>query len=128
MNPTQQYRRRSFFNRTHLRISFVCLITAFLFQACSNPCKDCKFRPAWVIGKVMDSLSSAPLDSAIISFDDTLIFRDSIYTDTTGSYLSFGGLQGGRRAIFCRKTGYQPQKKIVDLVKDTTKVDFKMVP
>jgi len=127
MNPTKHQRRRSFFNQAHLRISFVFYITVFLFQACA-PKTDQNYRPAWVIGTVTDSLSSTPIDSAITNQGDTLTSTDSIFTDTVGSYFFFAGAQDLNRPIFCRKVGYQPQKKIVDLVKDTTRVDFKMVP
>ncbi len=112
-----------------LSLYFLVFCLCFLaFQSCSEKPTDRGFRSAFVTGSVTDSLSGSPIDSAIISLADTLFFRDSIYTDTSGFYLDFAGAQGLYRPVYCRKTGYQPQKKIVDLVRDTTKVDFNMSP
>jgi len=112
----------------HLRISLFCYIIVLLLQACSTEHTDQNLRLGWVEGQVTDSLSDNPIDSAIISLADTLIAGDTNYTDTTGSYLAFAGALGPNRSVFCRKAGYQPRKKMVDLLQDTTRIDFKMVP
>lgn len=109
-------------------VVFILGMGIFFLPACSKGPTDQKLRPAWITGKVTDSLSGSPLDSAIINDADTLIARDSAFTDSFGNYIDFAGAQDLRRSVFCRKAGYQPQKKMVDLVRDTTHVDFKMVP
>ena len=126
MSSTKHFKRRDFFG--YIGISFAGYIIAFLLQACSVGPTDKNLKFGWVVGTVTDSLSSVPIDSAIIALADTLIAGDTTYTDTTGYYRAFAGSQGLYRSVFCRKTGYQSQKKIVDLTKETTRVDFKLSP
>lgn len=83
---------------------------------------------SWVQGTVVDSLTKAPIDSAWVDGNDTLLPHWA-YTDTLGYYVAFAGAPDRYRFLYCGKNGYTSKKKEYATFKnDTTTVNFELVP
>jgi len=84
---------------------------------------------SWVQGTVVDSLTRAPIDSAWVDGNDTLLPHWS-YTDTLGYYVAFVGAPDRYLFLYCGKSGYATKKsqEYATFKNDTTTVNFELVP
>lgn len=84
---------------------------------------------SWVQGTVVDSLTRAPIDSAWVDGNDTLLPHWA-YTDTMGYYVAFEGAPGRYRFLYCGKQGYITKKsqEYATFKNDTTTVNFELAP
>ena len=105
------------------------ILTIFVASALLHCDKGTKVEyVSWVQGTVVDSLTKAPIDSAWVDGNDTLLPHWS-YTDTLGYYVAFAGAPGRYRFLYCGKSGYTIKKKEYATFRDdTTTVDFELVP
>ncbi|MFQ5868585.1 MAG: carboxypeptidase-like regulatory domain-containing protein [Candidatus Zixiibacteriota bacterium] len=103
-------------------------LVVFLYLACRD---DIMVEPggAFLAGMVVDSLSSAPIESAWVSLVDSLYDPShDVVTDSTGYYVVFTGTPGIHRWAFCGKEGYVIQMKSFSTAPDeTTIVNFRLM-
>jgi len=109
-----------------LRITVLMLMVT---AAISMNCDLRKSDPITSIrGRVTDSVTGEPVDSAIINLMDTTTVP--VFSDSLGEYYALRmGL--GLNLVFCRKEGYQSQSRVVSSSEDhatVTGVDFRLSP
>ena len=78
-------------------------------------------------GIVIDSISSEPLESALVSFADTS--RITAWSDSAGHYICAPAISAVDESVFCVKEGYLRQVKTCNIRSgETTTVDFRLIP
>ena len=111
-------------NIIFMLISFVLLV--LLLSACDREtcCVD-PFTLYSISGIVTDSLTDLPVDSALVTRDDTTTTGVVFFTDTSGFYEVVA--IGGNYTIIVRKAGYLSKSKQVLLNSNLTNVNFTLV-
>jgi hypothetical protein len=102
-------------NKIVARLALALFVYPMLSGGCSRIVDDGD-RVTTISGKVRDSTTTSPIDSAIVMVDDTTTSFKA-YTDTTGEYTAaeFGY---GTYRVFCLKEGYKTKWKDVQSTKD----------
>ncbi len=100
------------------------IFSSLLITQCEHPEI---IDPFWSFGGVVtDSISGNPIESAWVSYDDTIV-KPRVYSDSTGNYRHalFGDPHPIR--VFCGKTGYSTvDRMIYPKGRAVDSVDFKL--
>ena len=79
-----------------------------------------------VSGKVIDSVTTLPIDSVLISWGDTLIPTLDTLTDSTGNYSLL--VPQSTRIIYARRAGYKTKgREIRNLNSNVSNFNFEVV-
>jgi len=83
---------------------------------------------AFLAGTVVDSLSSAPIESAWVSLLDSAYNPlVDVLSDSAGYYVTLIGVPGVRDSAFCGRQGYITQMRVFSVAPgDTAIVNFKL--
>lgn len=78
-------------------------------------------------GFVTDSITGMPVDSAIISLNDSI--NGAIwFTDSSGYYIGVGFPGSQIQTFYVQKTSYDTQSRNIVLNRNLTNINFKMIP
>ncbi len=112
--------------KVNARIGGLILLASFclaLVLSCDKPGPT--DGPAYsVSGTVTDSITSAPIDSALIAIGDSTATQ--AFTDTSGYYRF--ATWPGKFTLFVCKPGYNTKSQSIDLRSNLTGIDFQLVP
>ena len=90
-------------------------------------CEDDSEKAFDVSGRVTDSVTTFPIDSALVSWGDTLEPERNVYTDSNGSYIL--GVPQGTHIIYARKVGYKTKGREIKIINsDVHNFDFELLP
>jgi hypothetical protein len=101
-------------------------VSVLFWMDCSDKVKD-GYKPTYVKGIVIDSLTKVPIDSAWI--DKDILSPYWTYSDTSGKFQVFVGAPGRYRFLYCGKQDYVIKKKEYETVSNpVATVNFELVP
>jgi len=126
---TLEDKEKNLYNKaSFVSLLFVVGLVLLLHLACHDD-KMVEPQGAVLAGTVVDSLSSAPIESAWVSLVDSLYDPShDVLTDSTGYYVVFTGTPGIHRWAFCGKERYVTQMKTFSTAPaETTIVNFRLV-
>ena len=78
-------------------------------------------------GLVTDSITRMPVDSARISVDDS-ITGTFWFTNSSGYYIGVSIRGSQIQTLYVQKTSYDTQSRNIDLDRNLTNINFKMIP